>query len=244
MGVYKRNSKLLSFFIGFSIAVLANADTFYMTNNLMKADNDFINQVATTLESTPNFFTCDRKNSDECFTQAKQDQLKKIITDTGSLPLGWNYDEKLSSEKTLFENKKDEEKKIAKIKEDYEMIKLLEEGETNIASCKVDKNIIDDKNNEDKGKKCFDALEKQLFLQENNSKISHLDESFKSSFKEADKERKKEKLSNLRNKYTEIIEDIKSDLKVNILSLKDNQIPKPAAETPKDPLYWEKLIIQ
>ena len=56
-GVYKRNSKGLSFLIGLLIAIALNADTFKMVSSLTKENNQASEQLITELEKNQDLFS-------------------------------------------------------------------------------------------------------------------------------------------------------------------------------------------
>jgi hypothetical protein len=97
-GVYKRNAKGLSFLVGLLIAVVANADTFNMMTHLTKANNEFSQNLVANLAKNSDSLQCP-KEKPECLNEAsRQTQLKQLINNSGTLPLGWSFNELLALE--------------------------------------------------------------------------------------------------------------------------------------------------
>jgi hypothetical protein len=93
--VYAVNAKGLSFVLGFIIAVLANADTFYMIKQLNANTNNVSSNLAKVLETNPDALKqCSPPPASQTIDQCLNGnpELKKIM-DLNNLPIGWNLSE-------------------------------------------------------------------------------------------------------------------------------------------------------
>ena len=96
-GVYKRNAKGLSLVLGLIIAIIANADPFYIVGNLSKNNNDFRDRVVNKLDENQEQLFLDRSEED-AFGEDERELVRNILDEVGTLPLGWNYDRELKTE--------------------------------------------------------------------------------------------------------------------------------------------------
>jgi hypothetical protein len=85
-GVYKRNAKGVSFFIGLLVALGINADTLNISNRLYKSQN--LTQVVNKV--TENIV----ENNNNCFQNVNRkdclNNIDSVLDDFSSLPLGWS----------------------------------------------------------------------------------------------------------------------------------------------------------
>lgn len=106
-GVYTRNAKGLSFVLGFLIAMIANADGFYIVSNLSKDNNNFSNLVVNKIAENKStlFPDKDQANAQYGLNDEKEELIIKILNEVGTLPLGWNFDRELETQnlKSLIE---------------------------------------------------------------------------------------------------------------------------------------------
>ena len=136
-GVYKRNAKGLSLFVGFLIAVLLNADTFHMFTSLTREDSEFGKSLIRKLQAEPTLIQPCPQGQGSCSDAAKQEKLKDLIGTTGVMPLGWNLEE-IQELETM---NTDLEKRKAKKRQE---IKALDERRTaKLAAIKKNKDIVD-----------------------------------------------------------------------------------------------------
>lgn len=99
-GVYKRNAKGVSFVLGFLIAMIANADAFYIISNLSKDNNNFGNRLVNELDENKStlFPDKDQANAQYGLNKEKEELIIKILNEVGTLPFGWNFDRELESQ--------------------------------------------------------------------------------------------------------------------------------------------------
>ena len=95
-GVYKRNAKGFSFVLGLIIAIIANADPFYIVGNLSKNNNDFRDRVVNKLDENQEQLFSNRTEED-AFGEDEKELVRNIIDEVGTLPLGWNYDREIEN---------------------------------------------------------------------------------------------------------------------------------------------------
>jgi hypothetical protein len=153
-GVYKRNAKGLSLIIGFLIAFIANADAFNIVNNLSKTDQNYRDTLIGRLEAeSPKLFIKGDNSSNE-LTPDRKEIISQIVNETGSLPLGWDYDKQI----LLNENQlAKENEKINRETEDAKKIRLI--GILNQNQEKINWLVNNNDNcQEDKKTKCFEEL--------------------------------------------------------------------------------------
>ncbi|MDJ0648882.1 MAG: hypothetical protein QNJ60_09260 [Xenococcaceae cyanobacterium MO_188.B19] len=99
-GVYKRNAKGVSFFLGLFLVMIANADAFYIVSNLSKDNNSFSNRLVNELdEKLPETGSDqDQSNSQYGLTDEQEKVIRNVLDEVGTLPLGWNFDRELESQ--------------------------------------------------------------------------------------------------------------------------------------------------
>ena len=183
-GVYKRNAKGLSFLVGLLIAISFNADTFNMITNLTDGSNKFGEQLISQLKQNP----------DLTKDPTKQTELKEFFNNSDSLPLGWDYDEKL---------------KLQQAGENQEKAKNLR---ALITVLKGDNDTIQTLcNAPETNKECFNKVKNLLLDQNNSAIIPNLDDDFKSKFTE-DNPVESEKLSLFVKSYNDFLEGKEKEL--------------------------------
>ncbi len=98
-GVYKRNAKGLSFVLGLFLAMVANAEAFYIVGNLSKDNNSFRERVINELgkKESQLFPDQSQQNTQDGFNENKENLIRQILDDVGTLPLGWNFDQELET---------------------------------------------------------------------------------------------------------------------------------------------------
>ena len=91
--VYSVNAKGLSFVLGLVIAVLANADTFYIIQQLNANTNNATSSLVTILDKNPDVLKkCKSSTGSQAIEQCLKEnssELKKIM-DLDNLPIGWD----------------------------------------------------------------------------------------------------------------------------------------------------------
>lgn len=103
-GVYKRNAKGLSFVLGFLIAMIANAEAFYIFGNLSKDNNSFNDRVVNRLEeakrtSESGFLSSPaEENNQGGFGENEERIIRTILDDIETLPFGWNFEQELEAQ--------------------------------------------------------------------------------------------------------------------------------------------------
>ena len=99
-GVYKRNAKGLSFVLGLFLAMIINADAFYIVSNLSKDNNSFGDKVVNELKNKELelFPDINQENTQSGLDDAKEGVIRNILDEVGTLPLGWNFDEELKNQ--------------------------------------------------------------------------------------------------------------------------------------------------
>jgi len=209
-GVYKRNAKGLSFVVGLLIAISLNADTFNMISNLTKENNNFSNQLISNLEKDPTLLQCPpgTPENQSCLDETKQNQLKSLIDNTGTFPLGWDYDERL--------NLQEQEQKI---QNNYNLIQKLEGGDERTI---YDYCVQDDIENI-KHQDCFDNVEKVLIDNNNTDILPYLSPEFKSNVKEGVKDAKN--IYSFPKTYRVFINEKKKELASLLVDKKLNTVP-------------------
>jgi hypothetical protein len=221
-GVYKRNSKGLSFLIGLLIAIMFNADTFNMISSLTKENNNAGNQLVTKLEEqSGDLFNCPVDgNQTDCFDKDKQEKLKEIFNSIDTLPLGWKINQ-------IDQN-------VANITKSTGIITKLSKSE-----CET----TDDKS-------CFEAIEKLLTTSgDNTSEIvasltGELKDSIKNVRNSATGEIDDSKLPAFKEQYTNFINQKKRENISSILELKDNpmELTKQIKTTVEKQGGWFKVL--
>ena len=197
-GVYKRNAKGLSFVVGLLIAISFNADTLNIISNLTNGSNKFGEQLESQLQ----------KNPDLIKDPTKQTELTEFFKNSDSLPLGWDYDEKIRLQQAKEQGSKNQEK-ILNLRT---LIAALKGNEDDIRnSC----------NTQEKEKECFKKVENLLLDEKNFAIIPNLDDDFKNKFKEG-RSIKSEKLSLFVQSYNNFLEGKEQELITLVL------------DTPKD----------
>ena len=191
-GVYKRNAKGLSFLVGLLIAVVANADTFNMMTHLTKANNEFSQNLIAELEKNPQIFNCPKENP-KCLNEAsRQTQLKQLINNSGTLPLGWSFSELLALEhkKELLEqnkaaleqNKSELDQQIKKIEGEREAKKLAITNNQELVTFLASNESLC----KEQEKECLNQVVTALSKDPNRSKlISLIDQDFKNTLKQS-----------------------------------------------------------
>jgi hypothetical protein len=191
-GVYKRNAKGLSFLVGLLIAVVANADTLNMMTHLTKANNEFSQNLIANLQKNSQIFECTKDNP-ECLNDAsKQTQLKEIINNSGTLPLGWSFNELLALEHkkaaleqnkaALEQNKAALEQQIKKIEEEREAKKLAITNNQDLVTFLASNESLC----KEKEKECLNQVVTALSQDPDRSKlISLIDKDFKNTLKQS-----------------------------------------------------------
>lgn len=218
-GVYKRNAKGLSFAIGFLVAVLLNADTLHMVTSLTKENADFSKQVITALENLE-FTKCDSSVQGDC--QAKQERLKELISNAGTLPLGWNYDEKLGkAEKStdiVIRNEALAKNKID-IDKNFKLIQKLDgDKHSNLKTC----------NDDLKSKECYEAIETVFLDGKNADLFPDLSEELKLSFKSVEGAKIEEKSNQIKlfqSVFKKFIRDSRGQLVSLLIDSKKEEVP-------------------
>ena len=183
-GVYKRNAKGLSFLVGLLIAISFNADTLNMISNLTNGSNKFPEQLYSQLQKNPELIK----------DPTKQTELKEFFNNSDSLPLGWDYDEKL---------------KLQQAGENQEKAKNLR---ALITVLKGDNDTIQTLcNAPETNKECFNKVKNLLLDQNNSAIIPNLDDDFKSKFTE-DNPVESEKLSLFVKSYNDFLKGKEKEL--------------------------------
>ena len=194
-GVYKRNSKGLSFLIGLLIAIMFNADTFNMISSLTKENNNAGNQLVTKLKEQEDLFNCPVDGNQTDCIKDKQEKLKEIFNSIDTLPLGWGIDQ-------IDQN-------VANITKSTGIITELSKSE-----CET---------TEDKS--CFEAIEKLLTTSGDNTSeiLASLTPELKNSIKvvrnSATGEIDDSKLPAFKKQYTNFINQKKRENTSSVVSL-------------------------
>lgn len=97
-GVYKRNAKGMSFLLGLAVAVIANADTVYLTQRLYKDEilRSTVAQVSEQIlaSNSETIVKClnttkEQASKNKCLVPLKQN-VNTALNDITSLPMGWD----------------------------------------------------------------------------------------------------------------------------------------------------------
>lgn len=231
-GVYKRNAKGLSFIVGLLIAIVANADTFHMVTSLSKEKNEFSNNLVTQIQNNQEVLRtlsrCTETESD-CWTDENKNKLQQLIEDSGTLPIGWNYNDRLDLQKRKVDgqNQIQEidsqiEKKKAAIETDEKLVDSLTSTEIKNACEQPTEGDV-----EPDHQPCLQQLTNTLFLGDQTkvySSDSPADRNFQENLKKALQD-----ATELPRNYTEYIaqkrEEIKTEEK-ELISLFMAKVPE------------------
>jgi len=155
-----------------------------MISNLTNGSNKFGEQLISQLKQNP----------DLTKDATKQTELKEFFNNSDSLPLGWDYDEKLKLQQA--------EENQEKAKNLRALITVLKgDNDTIQALC----------NAPETNKECFNKVKDLLLDQNNSAIIPNLDDDFKNKFTE-DNPMGSEKLSLFVQSYNDFLEGKEKEL--------------------------------
>jgi hypothetical protein len=103
-GVYKRNAKGVSLLLGFIVAGLSNADTFKIVSTLSQNSNNISSTIVSELIKKQEILTCSSDASSEKYEECLRNlapqlrEMAETINPGTPLPLGWDFDEKVSNQ--------------------------------------------------------------------------------------------------------------------------------------------------